>query len=91
MWLCAEGSGGGATLAKPAGRITLADVYGAVEGEVDLFATPRSDPNPLCPVGRCVQDVLKERTERVESAVERELKKTTIADVLADVRSAGRQ
>ena len=86
-----EGAGGGTTLARPAADITLADVYRAVEGEVELFATPRVDPNPLCPVGRYVQTVLKEHVERFETALEDEMDRVTVAEVLAKVRSSKRR
>lgn len=85
-----EGSGGGATLARSAERITLADVYAAVEDVGELFGSPRNDPNPDCPVGRHVQSLLKTRLNAAQSTMARELKKTTIADLLAGVRAAER-
>jgi Rrf2 family protein len=87
----AEGAGGGSALARPAGQITLAEVLAAVEGKAELFDAPRNGPNVLCPVGRCVQRVLRKRVKPVERAMRREMKKTTVADVLADIRSAGRR
>jgi DNA-binding IscR family transcriptional regulator len=81
-----EGAGGGTVLARPPGRITLADVFKAVEQE-ELFSMPRKDPNPLCPVGRSVQGVVGEHSARFEKAVQREMKRVSIADILADVRA----
>jgi Rrf2 family transcriptional regulator, repressor of oqxAB len=45
-----EGRTGGYRLARPAGRITLADVYRAIEPDGPLAPSP-ADPNPRCPVG----------------------------------------
>ena len=52
---------------------------------------PRKDPNPLCPVGRSVQGIVGRHSARFEKAVEREMNQVTIADMLADVRAAGRR
>ncbi len=81
-----EGSGGGSSLARPADRITLAEVHAAVEPG-SLFAETRSDPNPLCPVGRCVQSVLKQCMEQFQAVLAKQMEKVTVADVLKGVRS----
>jgi Rrf2 family protein len=78
------GQGGGALLARPAGEITLLDVYRAVESET-LFAMHRSAPNPGCPIGHHIQPALASRLDRATDALERELGATTIADVAGDV------
>ncbi len=44
-----EGAGGDTTLARAAARITLADVYRAVEGEVKLFGTAPRQAGPALP------------------------------------------
>jgi Rrf2 family protein len=85
-----EGAGGGSELAKPAERITLGDVYRAVESG-RLFGERRNDPNPLCPVGRSVQSVLEKHVARFESGLEREMDKVTVAGILAGVRSPSRR
>jgi hypothetical protein len=65
-------------------------VYRSVEpGE--LFGESRNDPNPLCPVGRCVQGVLRGHVERFGAALEGEMDKVTVADVLAGVKSPTRR
>ena len=79
------GTGGGALLARPAGEITLLDVYRAVDGG-DLFAMHRERPNPRCPVGRNIQAALETRMDAAARALEAELARTTVADVSADVR-----
>jgi hypothetical protein len=63
-----------------------------VEEEGDIFGSPRSNPNPLCPVGRCVQTITKQTYIRsFESAMQREMESQTLADVLADVRKENRK
>jgi len=83
-----EGAGGGTTLARPPGRITMADVFKAVEPQGELFGSPRSDPNPLCPVGRSVQGIVRQHGKRFGRVVKRQMKEITIADVLGEVRAA---
>ncbi|HEX4794742.1 MAG TPA: Rrf2 family transcriptional regulator [Humisphaera sp.] len=85
-----EGAGGGSTLAKRPERIALADVYRAVDPGT-LFAESRSDPNPLCPVGRSVHSVLRRHVEQFETRLEKEMDEVTIADVLKGVRSPARK
>jgi Rrf2 family protein len=86
----AEGSGGGTSLARRANEITLADVFHVIE-EGEMIGVPRKDPNPLCPVGRCVQTILGGHLGRFQKAFEREMKKVTVADILTEVRAAGRR
>ena len=78
------GAGGGALLARPAGEITLRDVWRAVD-EGELFALHRERPNPQCPVGRNIQSALTAHFDAATRALEAELDRTTIADVLRDV------
>jgi len=85
----AEGAGGGTVLGKAAGRINLADVLQAVE-QGEYFVLPPNDPNPLCPVGRCVQTVLGNYLDEFKEVVEKAMSKVTVADILEDVK-AGRK
>lgn len=78
------GAGGGALLARPAGHITLGDVYRAVDAG-DLFGMHREAPNPACPVGRNIQAVLETRICAAERAVQAELDRTTIAELARDI------
>jgi Rrf2 family protein len=65
-------------------RIDLANVYRAVE-DSDLFCVPALRGNPHCPVGSCVGAIIREAIEPAQRALERELKKVTIADILVRV------
>lgn len=78
------GPGGGWQLVVPPERITLRDVYRAVEHE-PLFPLHPSTPNPRCPVGRGIQAALGGRYQEARLAVERDLERTTIAELLREV------
>ncbi|MBB2671491.1 UNVERIFIED_ORG: Rrf2 family protein [Rhizobium esperanzae] len=78
------GSGGGALLARPGSSITLLDVHRAIAEDFGVFPL-HEEPNPQCPVGRNINKVLRGRLAEVESAMERELSRRTIADLAADV------
>ncbi len=78
------GTGGGALLAMPAAEITLCDVYLAVD-EGDLFGMHRESPNPACPVGRNIQRMLDSRFDAASQAMQSELKRTNIADLMAEI------
>src|SRR6476469_2221875 len=66
------GAGGGTSLARTAERSTMAHVFKAVEPDGQLFGSPRSDPDPLCPVGRSVQGIVKQHGVRFGQTVERQ-------------------
>jgi Rrf2 family protein len=83
------GAGGGALLARPANRIRLLDIYLAVE-DPELFATHRSPPCASCPVGANVLAVLKPTLSKATQALERELGRVTIAELVSDVRKRPR-
>lgn len=80
-----EAGVGGAALARPAERITLLDVYRAVDCvQGDLFSF-HANPNPECPVGRNVHAVLDGEVAAAQHALEQRLSETTIADLDAEV------
>ena len=82
-----QGSGG-AHLAKPANEITLYDVYRAVEcvdNDEGLFHF-HENPNAKCPVGRNIHKIMDGRLEAAQAALENELKKTTLAEIIADTK-----
>lgn len=78
---------GGCKIAKPLEDITFLDVYNAVEcvesGELFHF---HENPNPNCPVGRNIHYVLDDKLKRIQSAMESEMTKITIADVITDTK-----
>lgn len=78
---------GGTTVTKPLEEITFLDIYHAVEcvenGELFHF---HENPNPNCPVGRNIHYVLDDKLKRIQSAMENEMAKITIADVIDDTK-----
>lgn len=77
---------GGASLAKEAKEITLLDVYRAVESiskDGQLFAF-HEHPNPDCNIGRNIHRVLDDKLESAQKALEADLEKTTLADVVQE-------
>jgi len=80
---------GGAALAREPDKITLFDIYNAVEcvGSGKLFHF-HENPNPECPVGRNIHTVLDGRLDRIQKAMEDEMQKTTMADILIDAKKA---
>ncbi|GAA5440198.1 Rrf2 family transcriptional regulator [Deinococcus caeni] len=82
--ICTRQGVAGASLTRPAAQITLLDVYRAVNGEGSVFRLhERSHPN--CPVGANIQATLETRFGRAQAAMEAELARTTLADVLSDL------
>jgi Rrf2 family protein len=80
-----KGPGSGSRLARKPERISLADIYQAVETE-EPFASNVRRPNQACPVGNCIQVALKKVFSSAENALQKELAKTTLADILRAVR-----
>jgi Rrf2 family protein len=80
-----QGAGGGFALAVDPRSLTLRMVYEAVD-EREMIAI-HSDPNPRCPVGRNIGDVLHEVTSRAERAMLDALSSTTVAQLTRRVKS----
>lgn len=77
---------GGATIAKPLEEITLLDVYRAVDCvENDTLFHFHENPNPACPVGRNIHNILDDKLIQVQQAMERELESITLADMKRDL------
>jgi Rrf2 family protein len=83
------GTGGGALLAKPAGKIRLLDVYEAVE-DTELFSMHRTPPCKTCAVGGNILDALRPALTRARKALEDELASTTIGDISKEVARLGK-
>jgi len=77
------GKGGGSLLARPAGSITLHDVYLATESKPALKAHVPDCESP-CPVARNMERLLNTVNERLEDTLTAELKRTTVADLVAE-------
>ncbi|MGH7942390.1 MAG: Rrf2 family transcriptional regulator [Limisphaerales bacterium] len=81
-----KGAGSGSRLNCAPRRINLAQVYHAVE-ERETFAAPTRKPNPDCPVGQCMRQMLDEIFSSAQRAMERDLERTTLADVIEAVKA----
>jgi Rrf2 family protein len=81
-----KGAGLGSRLARSPGKISLAEVYRAVE-EDEPFALPPRQPNRKCPVGTCVQDTLEEVFVAAQKAMEREFANTSLGDVMQTIQA----
>jgi Rrf2 family protein len=81
-----KGAGSGSRLERSPARISLAEVYNAVEEE-DAFTMPRREPNKGCPVGQCIQDELERVFSSAENAMLEQLGRKTVADIVNSVRA----
>ncbi len=82
------GASGGTRLSKPAGDITLCEIYKAVScGEV--FALHQNPPNQDCPVARGIETVLCNLQKEITQSLNDKLEQYTLARVMSMVRGAG--
>lgn len=73
---------GGITPTRPLSEITFYDVYKAVDSiEDDVLFHFHENPNPECPVGRNIHNLLNEKLEAIQKAMEDEMRKYTIEDL----------
>ena len=77
----------GVTLARPLDQITFYDIYKAVDSVKDegLFHF-HEHPNPDCPVGRNIHAATDSRLAQIRNAMENEMKKIKLSDVVNDVQ-----
>ena len=76
----------GMNLAKSLEKITLYDIYKAVDCvEGDLFHF-HENPNPKCPVGKNIHFALDNYLHEIQSAMEEKLKSFTVKDVAAKIK-----
>jgi Rrf2 family protein len=83
-----KGAGSGSRLSRSPGRINLAEIYRAVE-DLEPFTAPPGKPNAACPVGNCIRDTLDKIFVSAQKAMERDLEKTTLANVISTVMASG--
>ncbi len=79
------GRGGGWVLARSPKQITLADVYTALEQDETMFGMHSQAPCKTCPVGKNIPDMLRMEYGKAEKAMLKELQKTTVADMAAQI------
>ena len=72
------GSQGGAMLIVPPEKLTLQDIYDAVEDQ-SIFCMHQ--PHPKCPVACCVKDQVNELLEGAEEKMKAELARTRLSKI----------
>jgi Rrf2 family protein len=78
------GKSGGVRLAKPVSRISLLDVYRAVE-EGGVFAFNPNEANKNCPLSCSMKKVLGPVFQGAEKALEGHLAKLTLSDLIEKI------
>jgi len=81
------GPTGGYELSRALDRITLLDVWRAVD-DVVVFGLHETPINRACVVSCGVRDALNTAFERVDRAVESSLGKTTLASLLGEIEKS---
>lgn len=76
---------GGATLANDPQKITLLDIFEAVEKEENLFHF-HEHPNPQCPVGKNMHAILDQRLISIQNAMRKEMRAITLQDLINDMK-----
>lgn len=83
-----KGAGSGSRLSRSPRRINMAEIYRSVEA-AESFGTPARKPSAVCPVGHCIRKALARVFGSAQNAMERDLGKTTLADVIDAVKRSG--
>ena len=82
-----RGRGDSIKLNKTPEEINLLDVYKAIEPlEHDALFAFHKNPNPKCPVGKNIHNILDDRLMSVQKAMEEKLAAMNLSDVLADLQ-----
>ena len=79
---------GGAEIIKNLEDISLLDIYQAVEclGKTGQLFSFHDNPNPNCPVGANIHEVLDQKLLNIQEAMENQLRQTSLAQVVAETR-----
>jgi Rrf2 family protein len=80
-----KGPGLGSRLSRAPGRINLAEIFRAVEGQ-ERFIMPARRPNAACPVGHRIRPTLQSVFDSARAAFERDLSKRTLAELVGRLR-----
>lgn len=76
-----KGHGGGWSLARDLGSVSLADVYEAI-GFSTLFGIGPRDPNPTCPIESAVNRTLGGALEEAEALLMKRLRSVAVGDIV---------
>jgi Rrf2 family protein len=83
-----KGPGAGSRLSRSPRRISLCEIYSAVETP-EPFGIPSRKPNGACPVGHSIRQTLDDIFASAQQALERDLEKRTLADVIDTLKKSG--
>lgn len=80
---------GGAEIIKNLKDISLLDIYQAVEclGKTGQLFSFHENPNPNCPVGAHIHQVLDQKLDKIQQTMEAELSQTSLEQVVADAEA----
>jgi Rrf2 family protein len=82
-----KGVNGGFMLARPAGEISLLDVYRTVETRPN-HGLRHFSPNLTCPVGAKIESILQGTFDRARASMHAELGRVSLSDVHAQLAPA---
>jgi Rrf2 family protein len=80
-----KGPGLGSRLSRAPARISLAEIFRAVDGE-ERFVMPGRKPNAACPIGHHIRPAIHQVFVSARAALERDLSKRTLAELMAELR-----
>ena len=81
-----EAGVGGASLAKDPKKITLWDIFCAVEDKKEELFHFHENPNPDCPVGANIHAVMDGRLRKFKRNLQKDLDDVTLQDLVKDLR-----
>jgi Rrf2 family protein len=85
-----EGRSGGYRLARPPARISLADVYRAVEPSGPLAPSP-AEPNVRCPIGAGMRDAFADVSDVAARGILDALRRRSVEDLTRRALRSGRR
>lgn len=85
-----RGTSAGWTLARPPERISLLEVYQAVQ-QRPLFELHHTLPNQGCPIGRGIQPAMEHFYSDAEAAMKQQLAQVSVAQVLDETLTPASQ
>ena len=80
-----KGACGGTKLAKMPTKISLIEIYRAVESKA-AFSLHRKRPNAKCHVGKHIEAVLENLQSEVDEAIAKSLNRYTLQDVIDTIK-----
>ena len=86
-----EAGVGGASLAKDPKKITLFDIFCAVEDKKEDLFHFHENPDPECPIGANIHAVMDGRLRKFKRNLQKDLDGVTLQDLVKDLRKEMRK